>query len=385
VLAVPFLGVSWGLPSYHALPESSDVRQTSERLAREFVGNRGEQFSIVIPDVDGAGPDDAAVQAFVEGVDDVDGVASATLQTAEAGSWVAVVPNVVLRSADGETVVEDIRAIPTPFEFGVAGAAAELVDSKAAIFDRLPVALAIIGVITFVLLFAVFGSVLVPIKAMVLNLLSLTATFGAMVWIFQDGHLSGFLDFTATGQLDVAMPILTFCIAFGLSMDYEVFLLSRIKEEHDRTGDSTLAVAVGLERSGRIVTAAAGVLAVTFLAVGTSGVSFIKMFGLGMALAVVMDATIIRGLLVPAFMRLAGEANWWAPTPFKRLHSRWGIHEEALPVLPDPDRGRAADDVDRRLKGQPGTEPKGQARIRSETFTTGDPSTPVSDTAEEPA
>ena len=147
-------------------------------------------------------------------------------------------------------------------------------------------ALAIIGVVTFLLLFAVFGSMLVPLKAIVLNLLSLTAAFGAMVWIFQDGHLSGLLGFTPTGQLDVAIPILTFCIAFGLSMDYEVFLLSRIKEEHDRTGDNTAAVAAGLERSGRIVTAAAGVLAVTFLAVSTSGVTFIKMFGLGMALAV---------------------------------------------------------------------------------------------------
>jgi RND superfamily putative drug exporter len=148
-----------------------------------------------------------------------------------------------------------------------------------------------------------------------------------MVWIFQDGHLAGPLDFTATGQLDVAMPILIFCIAFGLSMDYEVFLLSRIKEEHDRSGDNTAAVAAGLEKTGRIVTAAAAVLAVTFVAVGTSGVTFIKMFGVGLALAIVMDATIIRGLLVPAVMRLAGEANWWAPTPLKRLHDRWGLHE----------------------------------------------------------
>jgi putative drug exporter of the RND superfamily len=363
VLAVPFLGVSWGLPSYHTLPESNDVRQTSERLAGEFVGNRGEQFSIVIPGAGGSGPDEAAVRGFVERLEDVDGVASATLQTADAGSWVTVVPNVVLRSADGEALVEDIRGIPAPFDFGVAGPAAELVDTKAAIFDRLPVALAIVGVITFVLLFAVFGSVLVPIKAMVMNLLSLTATFGAMVWIFQDGHLSGVLDFTATGQLDVAMPVLVFCIAFGLSMDYEVFLLSRIKEEHDRTGENTLAVAVGLERTGRIVTAAAGVLAVTFLAVGTSGVSFIKMFGLGMALAVVMDATVIRGLLVPAFMRLAGEANWWAPAPLRRLHSRWGIHDNEVPVPDEGARHEAEADARSGTSGDlPGAGPGGIRR-----------------------
>ena len=149
------------------------------------------------------------------------------------------------------------------------------------------------------------------------------------MWIFQDGNLSGLLDFTATGELDVSMPILMFCIAFGLSMDYEVFLLSRIKEEYDRTGDNTRAVALGLERTGRIVTAAAAVLAVTFVAFGTSGVSFIKMFGIGLALAVLMDATIIRGLLVPAFMRLAGEANWWAPRPLRRLQQRYGLHEAA--------------------------------------------------------
>ncbi|HEX6416846.1 MAG TPA: MMPL family transporter, partial [Acidimicrobiales bacterium] len=327
LLAAPFLGVNWGLPSHRVLPESDGVRQTSERLAGEFLGNRGEQFSVVIPAVEGAPPGEAALAGFVARLEGLDGVASATPQVAEAGAWVTVVPDVVLRSADGEALVDDIRGIDAPFAFGVEGAAAELVDSKAAIFGRLPVALAVIGVVTFVLLFAVFGSVLVPAKAIVLNLLSLTATFGAMAWVFQDGHLSGLLDFTATGQLDVAVPILTFCIAFGLSMDYEVFLLSRIKEEHDRTGDNTRAVAVGLERTGRIVTAAAGVLAVTFLAVGTSGVSFIKMFGLGMALAVVMDATVVRGLLVPAFMRLAGEANWWAPAPLRRLHARWGIRE----------------------------------------------------------
>ena len=335
VLATPFLGVNWGLPSYLALPASSEVRQTSDRLVREFVGNRGEQFSIVVTDE--AAPSDAELERFEAEVADLDGVASATVQQNDAGSWVAVVPDVVLRSADGEVLVHDIRDIDTPFTFGVTGPAAELVDAKAAIFGRLPAALAIIGVVTFLLLFALFGSVLVPVKAMVLNLLSLTATFGAMVWIFQEGHLSGVLDFTPTGQLDVAVPILTFCIAFGLSMDYEVFLLSRIKEEYDRTGDNTAAVAAGLERTGRIVTAAAAVLAVTFLAVSTSSVTFIKMFGLGMALAVLMDATVIRGLLVPAFMRLAGDANWWAPGPLRRLHQRWGLREgEADAPAPEP-------------------------------------------------
>jgi len=161
----------------------------------------------------------------------------------------------------------------------------------------------------------------------VLNLLSLSATFGAMVWIFQEGHLAGRLGFTPTGAIDSTTPILMFCVAFGMSMDYEVFLLSRIKEEHDRTGENVRSVAVGLERTGRIVTAAALLMSVVFVAFATSEVSFIKLFGIGLALAVLMDAFVIRGLLVPAFMRLAGEANWWAPPFLRRVHDRVGIRE----------------------------------------------------------
>jgi RND superfamily putative drug exporter len=188
----------------------------------------------------------------------------------------------------------------------------------------------------------------VPIKALVLNFLSLTATFGAMVWIFQDGNLAGVFDFTATGTIDTSMPILMFCIAFGLSMDYEVFLLARIKEEHDRTGDNEASVALGLERTGSIVTAAAALLAITFFAFGTSGVSFIKMFGIGLGLAVLMDATIVRAFLVPAFMRLAGEANWWAPAPLRRFHDRYGLREGDGPVVTGPAH---LDDTERTLVG----------------------------------
>jgi len=161
----------------------------------------------------------------------------------------------------------------------------------------------------------------------VINLLSLTATFGAMVWIFQDGHLAGALNFTPTGSLAASTPVLMFCIAFGLSMDYEVFLLSRIKEEHDRGASNVQSVAVGLEKTGRIVTAAAVLISVVMLAFATSGVSFIKLFGLGLAVAVLMDAFVIRGTLVPAFMRLAGNANWWAPGPLRRLHNRIGLSD----------------------------------------------------------
>jgi RND superfamily putative drug exporter len=168
-------------------------------------------------------------------------------------------------------------------------------------------------------------------------MLSLSATFGAMVWVFQEGHFSGFLDFTPTGVIDVFTPILMFCVAFGLSMDYEVFLLSRIKEEYDIERDNEHAVAVGLERTGRIVTAAALLLALVFVAFATSAVSVVKLIGLGLALAVLVDAFIIRATLVPALMRLAGRANWWAPPRLRRIHLRWGIYEdEPLAVLDLP-------------------------------------------------
>jgi len=314
-LGSPFLRVDPGLPSYQALPPSSEARQVAELLDGGFAGDRTGEFAVVLP----GGHDSAAVERFAGRVRAVGGVAEVSVRESPAGSWLSVVPSVVPRSPDGERMVRDIRAIDTPFGYAVGGDAAELVDAKAAIAGRLPLALAIIALTTAVLLFAAFGSLLVPVKAILLNLLSLTATFGAMVWIFQEGHLSGPLGFTATGQLDVTMPILMFCVAFGLSMDYEVFLLSRIKEEYDRTGDNAGAIATGLGRTGGLITAAALLLAISFAAFGVSGMSFLKLMGIGLALAVLMDATVIRGLLVPAFMRLAGDANWWAPAPLRRL------------------------------------------------------------------
>jgi RND superfamily putative drug exporter len=209
----------------------------------------------------------------------------------------------------------------------VGGSSADLTDLKTSIFSRLPWAILTISITTFILLFMMFGGLLVPVKALVINFMSLSATFGAMVWIFQQGHLSGLLNFTATGMIDATMPILMFCVAFGLSMDYEVFLLSRIKEHHDKHGNNRDAVAHGLEKTGGIVTAAALSISVVFLAFATSGVTLIKLFGLGLALAVLLDAFVIRGTLVPAFMRLAGDANWWAPKPLAKFYKRFGITE----------------------------------------------------------
>jgi RND superfamily putative drug exporter len=223
-------------------------------------------------------------------------------------------------------LVAHVRAVPAPGERLVGGPAAVLVDTKVSIAARLPLAGGLIALTTFVLLFAFTGSVVLPVKALVLNAATIAAVVGAMVWIFQEGHLSGLLGFTPL-PLTITMPLLMFCVAFGLSMDYEVFLLGRIKEQHDAGADTVTAVAVGLERTGRIVTTAAALLAVTLFAFVSSRVSFIQMFGLGTGLAVVLDATLVRGVLVPSLMRVMGSVNWWAPGPLRRLHARIGVAE----------------------------------------------------------
>lgn len=363
LLGAPFLRANFGVPDDRVLPASAGSRQASEILRADFSGNAAEGFGVVAPGVGQDRLDDiasaAASLSTLDGVDRVDSAAGVFLGgqlvssspndqrfIASGGaeiSWMSVIPNFPVASPEGEQLARDIRHLDLPFEVAVEGQAASLVDTKSAIGNALPWAIAIIVIATFVLLFLLAGSLLVPLKALILNLLSLTATFGAMVWIFQDGNLSGVLDFTATGTLNISMPILMFCIAFGLSMDYEVFLLSRIKEEYDRIGDNEASVALGVERTGRIITAAALLLSITFFAFGTSGVSFIKMFGIGLGIAVLMDATIVRAFLVPAFMRLAGDANWWAPAPLRRLHDRFGLKEGDQYSFEDdePERARA--------------------------------------------
>ena len=342
MLGGPFLNVSFGLPDDRVLPESAPGRQVSDQIRANFSSNEANALSVVavgakgadmgdyagrLSNLDGVARVDAATGSYVDGRLVLPPTPLHARFSASAGTFLSVVPTVEPFSAAGEKLVKDIRATDAPFDVQTTGGAAQLVDSKESLFSKLPIAGLIIAVITFVVLFLLFGSLLVPAKAVVLNLLSLTATFGAMVWIFQDGHGSGFLDFTPTGMIDTTTPILMFCVAFGLSMDYEVFLLSRIKEEHDKGADTETSVAVGLERTGRIVTAAAALLAVVFIATATSDVTFIKLFGVGLTMAVLMDATLIRAALVPAFMRLAGNANWWAPPFLRRVHDRWGFSE----------------------------------------------------------
>lgn len=346
LLGAPFLSIRFGLSDHRVLPEGASSRQAQEVIARDFGAREAGSVEVVLPRL-AAGTD---LKPYAQALSAVDGVArvdsrdgsfaggeqvgppnpsSVRFGPADAdATWLSVVPSVEPVSPAGERLVHRLERVDAPVdEVLLGGPSAQLVDSKEALFNRLPLALGIIATVTFVVLFLLFGGLLVPIKAILLNVLSLSATFGAMVWIFQEGHLSGLLGFTPTGTIDITTPILMFCIAFGLSMDYEVFLLSRIKEEHDRGLDNTRAVALGLERTGRIVTAAAVLIAVVFLAFATSGVMFIKLFGLGLALAVLADAFVIRATLVPAFMRLAGEANWWAPAPLRRLQQRIGLSE----------------------------------------------------------
>jgi RND superfamily putative drug exporter len=230
-------------------------------------------------------------------------------------------------SGPAERVVREIRALPSRFPLAVGGRAGFLVDQKATLAAYLPAALAIVVATTLVALFLMTGSVLLPLKAVLLNLLTLSAVFGCLVFVFQYGHLESLLGFTSPGAIDSTQPILIAALAFGLSTDYGVFLLTRIKEAFDAGADNETAVAIGLERTGRIVTAAALLFLVAIGAFASSRLVALKEIGIGTALAVAIDATIVRALLVPALMRLLGRWNWWAPGPLRRLYARIGWSE----------------------------------------------------------
>ena len=362
-LGAPYLGVEFGLPDDRVLPSEASSHQVSQTLREDFpvdatnnmlivaegIGDVAERrkdiesYAAALSEVDGVYAVEAATGTYLDGEVVAQPTEASARYVSDDSTFFTVVPSVEAVSPEGEQLVRDARAVDAPFEVQVTGPSAELADSKESLFSKVPLAAILIGLTTFVLLFLMFGGILVPIKAILLNLLSLTATYGALVWVFQEGHLSDSLDFIVTGTLDVTSPILMFCIAFGLSMDYEVFMLSRVKEEYDRTGDNQHSVALGLERTGGIVTAAALVLSIVFVAFTTSGVTFIKLFGVGLTLAVLMDASLVRGTLVPAFMRLAGRANWWAPKWMQKIHDRFGLHEvsELETVQPAPQGGTA--------------------------------------------
>lgn len=240
---------------------------------------------------------------------------------------ITVYSNVESRNKNAQELISRLRDIATPVEgVLIGGQAAIFTDSQNGISDNLPAVLGWLAIATFIVLFLYTGSIILPIKALILNLLSLGATLGLLVWIFQDGNAKWLVgDFTVTGALDTSTLVLVAIVAFGLSMDYELFLLSRIKEEHDAGADTIASVTVGLQKSGRIITAAALLIAIVFACFITSGVTSIKMLGFGIAFAIILDATVVRGLLVPALMRIAGDWNWWAPAPLRRLHKKIGL------------------------------------------------------------
>jgi putative drug exporter of the RND superfamily len=341
VLGGPFLGVKFGYPDDRVLPPSASAHQVGDALRDRFGANASGPVTVVVPDTSRA---PSAVGTYAADLSKAPGVTSVVSSagtfaggrpvaagdpTMNAGDAAYLVANTTTdpMSDAGKRVLHAVQHTPAPWPVQVTGTAAENADSLHSLASMLPLAIALIALATFVLLFLFTGSVVLPLKALVLNTLSLTATFGAMVWIFQDGHFANVYGATVTGFLVPTMPILMFCLSFGMSMDYEVFLLSRIREEWLATGDNSRAVAVGLGRTGRIVTAAALLMAIVFAALATGKVSFMAMFGTGLTLAVLMDATLVRGVLVPSFMKLAGRANWWAPGPLARWHRRFGLAE----------------------------------------------------------
>jgi RND superfamily putative drug exporter len=325
VAAVPFLNARFENPDGRSLPGSSVARQLAEARQR-FPGGEADPIEVVAMTT----PDDPELAAWVATVASRDDVAAVDVDDtlAQVGAaQIDVVPDGPTQGDAAQDVVADLRQLDPPFDTLVGGEAAELIDLKASISDRLPWALAIVVLATMLLLFLMTGSVVVAIKAVVMNVLSLGATFGVLVWVFQDGHLSSLLGFDSVGALDATIPLIVFLFAFGLSMDYEVFLLARIKEAWDETGDNDLAVAAGLDRSGRIITSAAALLVIVFAGFAAGELVLIKQLGVGMAVAVIVDATIVRTLLVPATMTLMGRRNWWAPAPLRHVYRRFGLHE----------------------------------------------------------
>ena len=376
--ASPFLGIRMANGDVTMLPQRAESRSGYDTLVREFPGQDKNQMSVVVrypegpvlsreriadlvafvrrvealPDVlrveslfnvdpqltGGRAPSVAEYQAAYTGPREV--LQPALLRSLQQTTSERIVVFSVLTareksSLEAQALVKAIRAESDPpgSEVLVTGLTAFDIDVVAFILDRTPAAIAWIIFATYVVLFLLLGSVVLPLKAVIMNLLSIATSFGAMVWIFQQGNLAQYLGGFTPAPLDPTLPVIMFCITFGLSMDYEVLLLSRIQEEYLRTGDNRRAVAEGLERSGRLITGAAAIMVVVFGAFALADVLIIKAIGVGMALAVAIDATLIRALVVPATMRLLGDLNWWAPPPLARLYRRLGLAES-------PSRGR---------------------------------------------
>ncbi|HSA51860.1 MAG TPA: MMPL family transporter, partial [Yinghuangia sp.] len=341
--ASPLLGITFGTPDERVLPEDAESRRVASVLRENFNGNDEAALHIVIDEpvdtapldayaaelsmLDGVVRVEAATGTYVTGRSTPAGPVQAALGRPDA-QRITVVSALEPKSDAAQHLVDEVRTTTPPAGSHalVGGTDAELVDAKDSIGGRLPLAIALVALTTFLLLFLFTGSIVQPLRALALNLVSLGATVGLMTWIFEDGHLSSLLGFTPQ-PMDTSMTVLMFCIAFGLSMDYEVFVTSRIKELHDQGEDTESAVAHGLGHTGRIVSAAACLLAVSFFAFGTAKLSFMQMFGLGSGLAILIDAVAVRGVLVPAAMRLLGGSAWYAPRTLRKFHDRFGLSE----------------------------------------------------------
>jgi uncharacterized membrane protein YdfJ with MMPL/SSD domain len=336
-LGSPFLKVVWGGVDATVLPSSAAPRVVTEALNRDFPGNPTAPIEAVVQfrgPVAASPARAAGLAAYASRLGHVPGVTAAQV-TGVHGN----VARIDLSYGPGpytpqaRAIAGQVRDVAAPpgATAQVGGQTAALADQLSSIGHTLPwMALAVV-IATFVLLFLAFGSLVLPLEAIVANVLSLSAMYGVVTWIFQDGHLSGLLGFTPNGTISPTIPVLMFAIMFGLSMDYEVFLLSRIRERYVATGDNTAAIASGLQRTGGVITSAALLLVIVIGMFSLSSVTFIKLLGVGMIVALILDATLVRLLLVPATMRLLGDANWWAPAPLRRLYARYGIREDSGP------------------------------------------------------
>jgi RND superfamily putative drug exporter len=325
LLALPFLRVQWGGFDERVLPSGTEPRTVAERIRTEFPAGSVGPVEVLV-----SGGGTAAAEQVAGRIRTLPGVTGVQVTAGnERSSLLSVTYPGEPTSERAQRLVREIRALPDPAggEILVGGRPAADVDLLDSLGSRLPWMALIMALSTLVLLFFAFGSILLPVKAVLMNLVSIGASFGVIVWVFQDGHLSSFLGFTPTGFIEPSNPIIMLAALFGLATDYEVFLLSRVREAWDRTGDNTASVATGLQQTGRIITAAALLLVIVVAGFATGGIVFIKLIGIGMIVAIVVDATLVRLLLVPATMRLLGHRNWWAPGPLGRVYSRYALRD----------------------------------------------------------
>lgn len=329
VMGIPFLSIKFNTVDPNVLPEDASAHRAYDIVSEEFPPYREAPIWVVA-----RGGDPQSLTALRREVAQTEGVAVALPPRQLEGdlSLIQAISASPFSADESKETVERVRALElSGGQVQVAGATADFVDFQDSLSRHGPIALAIVIGSTLVILFLMTGSVILPVKSLIMNFLNLSAVFGLLVLIFQDGRLEGLLDFTSPGAIEQTMPILLFAVAFGLSTDYAVFLLSRIKEARDNGASDSESVAIGLERTGRIVTAAALLFAVALGAFATSQIIFIKENGVGTALAVLIDASIVRALLVPSLMELLGKWNWWAPAPLRRVYERFGISEAGVP------------------------------------------------------